>query len=281
MIQDISPKVLNNSYKPEAKLQNDSLILIHKDGKLLLKVVEKNSSIDFPRLKDFANKNIKAIYLFEISGENFFYATELENEDFAIPEGFNFYTMKQLRNYYLNPKHYVFASYTAIQLIDWYEANKFCGKCGKENELSKTERALVCPNCGHTRYPRINPAVIVGVKNGDKLLLTKYRTGFAHNALVAGFTEIGETIEETVRREVMEETGLRVKNISYYKSQPWGIASDILLGFYCDVDGDDTIIMDENELKYAQWVERKNIELQPLDYSLTNEMMKKFKDGLQ
>ena len=94
---------------------------------------------------------------------------------------------------------------------------------------------------------------------------TKYKTGFAHNALVAGFTEIGETMEETVKREVMEETGLKVKNIRYYKSQPWGIASDILLGYYCDVDGDDTITMDESELKYAEWVKREDIVLQPMD----------------
>ena len=235
-------------------------------------------SISFPTLKD-VNCSLKAVYLFEVSDEDFFYAIDFDSAKTPIPDGFDFFTMKQLRNYYLNPKHYIFASYTAIQLIEWYEANKFCGKCGQPNGFSDTERALVCSRCGHTRYPRINPAVIVGVRNGDKLLLTKYKTGFAYNALVAGFTEIGETMEETVMREVMEETGLKVKNISYYKSQPWGIASDILLGFYCDVDGDDTITMDSSELKYAQWIARENIELQPLDYSLTNEMMKLFKEG--
>lgn len=67
---------------------------------------------------------------------------------------------------------------------------------------------MVCPSCGKTFYPRIMPAVIVGVKNGDKLLLTRYRTGFAYNALIAGFTEIGETAEQTVAREVMEEAGI-------------------------------------------------------------------------
>lgn len=114
---------------------------------------------------------------------------------------------------------------------------------------------------------------------GDKLLLTKYRVGYAHNALVAGFTEIGESVEETVRREVMEEVGLKVKNIRYYKSQPWGMASDILMGYFCEVDGDDDIFMDESELKYAEWVYREDIVLQPSDYSLTNEMMKIFKEN--
>ena len=138
---------------------------------------------------------------------------------------------------------------------------------------------MKCPGCGNMIFPRINPAVIVGVMNGDKLLLTKYRQGYGHNALVAGFTEIGETLEETVAREVMEETGVKVKNIRYYKSQPWGMAQDILVGYYCDVDGDSTIRMDEGELKYAEWVQREEIELQPNNLSLTNEMMRMFKEG--
>ena len=111
----------------------------------------------------------------------------------------------------------------------------------------------------------------------DKLLITKYSRGYAHNALIAGFSEIGETLEETVAREVMEETGVKVKNIRYYKSQPWGMAQDLLVGFYCDLDGDDKINMDENELKYAAWVKREDIVLQPNNLSLTNEMMRVFK----
>jgi NAD+ diphosphatase len=95
--------------------------------------------------------------------------------------------------------------------------------------------------------------------------------------LVAGFAEIGETLEETVAREVHEEVGLKVKNITYYKSQPWGTAADMLTGFFCEVDGDDTIRMDDGELKIAKWVTPDEIELQPDDFSLTNEMMKVFK----
>ena len=80
-------------------------------------------------------------------------------------------------------------------------------------------------------------------------------------------------------REVMEETGVKVRNICYYKSQPWGIAQDILVGFYCDAEEGSEIRMDENELKYAEWVKREDIVLQPDDISLTNEMMRRFKEG--
>lgn len=81
------------------------------------------------------------------------------------------------------------------------------------------------------------------------------------------------------KEKYLEETGLRVKNIRYYKSQPWGIVDDILAGFYCDVDGDTDIHMDESELKLAEWKTREELELQPDDFSLTNEMMLMFKNG--
>lgn len=136
-----------------------------------------------------------------------------------------------------------------------------------------------CASCGEVFYPRINPAVIVGVTDGDRLLITRYLRGYGHNALVAGFAEIGETLEETVAREVMEETGLRVKNIRYYKSQPWGIASDLLTGFFCDVDGDTQVKLDGQELKSAVWTPREEITWQPPEYSLTADMMKAFHEG--
>ena len=197
-----------------------------------------------------------------------------------MPAGGTPYTIREIRDRFSGKDDTnIFAVFTAYHLWRWYADNKFCGRCGRKLTYGKTERSLVCEACGNTAYPRINPAVIVGVINKDSLLLTKYRRGYAHNALVAGFTEIGETLEETVAREVFEETGLKVKNITYYKSQPWGMAQDILVGYYCEVDGDSDIHMDENELKYAEWVKREDIVLQPNNLSLTNEMMSMFKDG--
>ena len=114
--------------------------------------------------------------------------------------------------------------------------------------------------------------------------MTKYAgREYTRYALVAGFNEIGETIEETVRREVMEEVGLRVKNLLYYKSQPWSLSDTILFGFYCDVDGDDAIRLDESELSVGEWVERENIPEYPVgsaEISLTGEMMMQFKRGM-
>ena len=107
------------------------------------------------------------------------------------------------------------------------------------------------PNCGKTTYPKLMPAVIVAIVHEDKILVTSYANrpsrGFA---LIAGFTEIGETVEETVHREVMEEVGLRVKNLRFYKSQPWSFTDTLLMGFYCELDGAcEDVILDEVELK--------------------------------
>ncbi len=127
---------------------------------------------------------------------------------------------------------------------------------------------------------RIQRQLAVLDKANDKILVTKYNGRVtSYYALVAGFTEIGETLEQTVEREVMEEVGLKVKNITYYKSQPWGVADDILAGFYCEVDGSIDIHRDEEELSVAEWKTREEVELQPDDLSLTNEMMKMFKEG--
>ncbi len=269
MIQDIYPERLDNAFRA-GKPQADSFLLqissegvpARYDGERLL----------FPVPADYP-EDIECIYLFSAAGREYF-LTEA-----APPESWRRYTLQELRKLPLKRNTEIFAAYTAFHLWQWYSTSRYCGSCGGRTVFDTAERAKVCPTCGNRIYPRINPAVIVGVKNGDRLLLTRYREGYRYNALIAGFCEIGETAEETVQREVMEEAGLKVKNIRYYKSQPWGIASDLLLGFYCDVDGDDTIHRDERELKYAEWVDRKDIILQPSDYSLTNEMMRKFRDG--
>lgn len=273
MIQDIQPKHFINHYEHLKPEPGDSVILF-RENKLLARYNEEKQEISFPLYREF-EKSTEAVYLFTLDTARFFLIFDSDTE----PDGFAFHDLRELRAFPCQSNTGIFIAYTAWHLWNWYESSRFCGSCGTRTEFDTAERAMVCPHCGKKIYPRINPAVIVGVTNGNRLLLTRYNVGYAHNALIAGFTEIGETMEETVQREVMEEAGLRVKNIRYYKSQPWGIAADILMGFYCDVDGDDTIHRDNNELKYAEWIERADIELQPDSLSLTNEMMMMFKTG--
>lgn len=270
MIQDIYPSRLNNAFCNCEINDNDALFAFDKDGKIL--IGEKDGNICFLSGKEALNRD--AIYLFSLDETRYFL---LKQETDFKKEGFEYYSIRDVRDRFSGKE--VFAVFTGYHLWKWYSDNRYCGKCGKVLVPDEKERALRCPECGNIIYPRINPAVIVGVIKGDCLLITKYRRGYGHNALVAGFTEIGETLEETVAREVMEETGVKVRNIRYYKSQPWGMAQDILAGFYCDAEGEGRICMDESELKYAEWVKREEIELQPNNLSLTNEMMKMFKEN--
>ena len=91
--------------------------------------------------------------------------------------------------------------------------------------------------------------------------------------------EVGETFKGAVRREVMEEVGLNVKNISYYKSQPWSFSDSAMIGFFAELDGDDTICLEENELATAEWFSREDIPELPSDISIAQEMMMYFKNG--
>ena len=151
-------------------------------------------------------------------------------------------------------------------------------------EAPGDERAMKCPECGKVYYPQICPSVIVGVIDGDRLLMTKYSAShskFRRYALIAGYAEVGESLEDTVRREVMEEVGLKVKNIRYYGSQPWSFTDTLLVGFFCDLDGSSEITLDRDELSVAEWLERSEIPEESADssVSLTGTMMKAFKDG--
>ncbi len=270
MIQDIAPDRLDNAFRARCPRTEDCVLLFDADGKLLVSLRE--GQIRFTTGKEVSVSG--AVYLFSLQDTLFFLSPQ--TEAVSLP-GFEYRTLRDLRD--LGRGKELFAAFTAYHLWRWYADNRFCGRCGAANTFHPSERALQCSRCGHVVYPRINPAVIVGVIKGDCLLITRYRTGYAHNALVAGFTEIGETPEQTVAREVMEETGVRVRNIRYYKSQPWGIAQDLLIGFFCDADGDGEIRLDRSELKYAEWVPREEIVLQPNHLSLTNEMMQQFRLG--
>lgn len=283
MIQDIAPHKMHNQFRKDCVPDAGSPVLIFSGNRLeYIKAFVENGRFSYPVYSQMP-EGIRYIYLFSIDQDQYFLGLADDKAIEALPAGLEDIKIRDLRpGFYLGDenRHLIFAAYTGGQLAGWYRDNRYCGTCAHMTVPSDTERALVCPRCGRIIYPRILPAVIIGVTDKDRLLMTKYAgRRIPFYALVAGFNEIGETFEETVQREVMEEVGLKVKNIRYYKSQPWGIVDDILAGFYCDVDGDTEITLDRTELKEAVWVDRKDIEGQPQDLSLTNEMMIVFRDG--
>ena len=165
-------------------------------------------------------------------------------------------------------------------IIEQLDVMSYCGNCATPTVHDEKERMMRCPNCGNLIFPRIAPAAIIGLTNGDKLMLSTYANrNYKRYGLLAGFIEIGETAEEAVAREVLEEVGLKVKNIRYYKSQPWGIAGNLSVGYFCDLDGDDTVHLDEEELATAEWFDRSELPAEDDGISLTREMIRIFGEG--
>lgn len=273
MIQDIKPNIFYNEFNDRA-LNENSRILIFRGNDILIKHKEENSQeISFPLYNETDFRENELTFLFKIDNITYFLAEDskdLEKKGFAFESHFVF------RN--ARPRFEAFAGFTAYHLYCWYRDTKFCGRCGSRLKHYDKERAMICEKCSNIIYPKISPAVIVGVIDGDRLIMTKYAQGYKKYALIAGFTEIGESIERTVEREVMEEVGLKVKNLTYYKSQPWGMSSSLLMGFFCEVDGDNKIKLDENELKEGNWFTAEEIEPDDNDISLTREMIVKFKN---
>lgn len=279
MIQDIC-EVYHNEYKEQKPKSSDYCMFV-KDRSVLLKKQEDN--ITFFTYGEVSNyvKIEDIIYLFAIGdGENqkkYFLCRSMPLPD-ELLQGYTYENQNVFRT--AKPKEQAFAGITACQLANWYENTKYCGYCGTELVHDHKERMMRCPSCNAMHYPKISPAVIIALTDKNRILMTKYAgRDYKKYALIAGFTEIGETVEETVKREVMEEVGLRVKNIRYYKSQPWSFSDTLLMGFFCELDGEDTIRMDEEELSVAEWVNREDMTVTFDDVSLTNEMMIAFKEN--
>ena len=278
MFQDLDV-LYDNSFRVIKPTPN-SLALIYQGDAVLAKT--EDGLLTLPTFGELSGTLGESAfrYAFTLGELKFFLFDDAwRNGEPPAVEGYEYVSSREYRA--LGPGEAVFAAAVGESLHRWYGATRFCGRCGKPMADSDTERARVCPACGLTLYPKISPAVIVAVTDGDRLLLTKYRgRAFKRYALVAGFNEIGESIEDTVRREVFEETGIRVKNLRFYKSQPWVFTDSLLMGFTCELEGSDAVTIQENELSEAGWYHRSEI---PEDYSpisLTGEMIDRFRRAL-
>lgn len=276
MIQDISPHKYNNTFYSKMPCNSDYVLIFENEDVVLKKNEIDKSLPTYGEIKEILDLDIdKLLYLFSIDDHGFYliFDEKINNIDKFYKENINIFRE-------LQPQWISFGGITGYHLYNWYNENRYCGKCGELMSHSTKERALICDKCNNIKYPQISPAIIVGIMDGDKILMTKYSRGdYKKYALIAGFMEIGETLEDTVRREVMEEVGLKVKNIRYYKNQPWAFSSSLLVGFFADLDGDSLFCIDEEELSEAVWFDRKDIPKTESDISLTNEMIEAFRNN--
>ncbi|MEM1230986.1 MAG: NAD(+) diphosphatase [Pseudomonadota bacterium] len=147
----------------------------------------------------------------------------------------------------------------SAQILDWYRSNQYCGRCGTPMEDHHNDRARQCPNCGYVAYPRLSPSIIVLVTRGDEMLLARnaaWPTGMF--STLAGFVEPGESIEQTVHREVKEEVGVDVTSLKYLGSQSWPFPNSLMLGFHAEYAGGELVLQDE-EISEADWFTVDNL----------------------
>ncbi|MDO4176864.1 MAG: NAD(+) diphosphatase [Bacillota bacterium] len=285
MIHDIAPYKFNVAYVNCRPEENDFIILM-RGGAILVRTDE--DSIEFPvwadakSILDIDIESCDARYLFEIEGAGrFFFVWQGMSDDIIeilINNGYELMTQRNVQ--FHKPRWAAFAGTTACHFARWYEENRFCGKCGGPMTFDDVERMVYCEKCKIPVYPRINPVVIVGICDGDRILLVKYAGGEYHKyCLVAGFMEAGESVEDAVKREVFEETGIHVKNIRYYKSQPWAMSGSMILGVYCDLDGSDQVSLNDGELAVAEWFNREDVPYGDEGISVTAELMNGFIEG--
>ena len=192
--------------------------------------------------------------------------------DEAIPDGFQLVPIRQLLQYW-NKKQFEQAS-RAVQLLEWRRNHRFCSHCGTATEVHATEHAMVCPSCHYRQYPRVQPCVITVITRGeDEILLAKN----AHNTrpmygLIAGFVEVGETLEDAVRRETLEEVGIQVKNIQYLASQPWPFPSNLMLAFKAEYASGD-LVLQEEEIEDAAFFKFDDLPTIPFKGSIAHAMI--------
>lgn len=165
---------------------------------------------------------------------------------------------------------------TAAHLARWRHTSRFCGVCGTATEPSRRHQAMVCRSCGHLAFPKVSPAVIVQVTRGNRILLGRSRR-HPHGgySVLAGFVDPGERLEDTVRREVEEESGIRVRNVRYFGSQPWPFPDSLMVGFTAEYDGGE-IHSGDDELVDVGWFRADALPPAPPAYSIARALIDGF-----
>ena len=254
-------------------MPEDAYVLIVRDAHIL--VQSGNADAVFPCASDFITditKLNRAEYLGICVGSPF-YCLSFE-DDITVPENTEFRNMWELL-FHID-ESLINTVFKAVHIAHWLRHSRFCGVCGNPTVKSDTERARVCKSCGSIIFPRISPAVILAIVWNDRLLLAHNRQ-FAEGqySLIAGFVEPGETFEETARREAFEETGVRIKNIKYFGSQPWPFPDSMMIGLTAEYD-EGEITPDGMEIDNAKWFRAEDLPSFPGNVSIAGKLIEWF-----
>jgi len=265
------PLVYESLYLPPEKQPEQALWFIFRRGELLVTQGEEGSAAlpPIPHPQHLGLNPLREHYL-GVFGETHCYAAEAE-ADSQDPAGWGWLG---LRNLFDAMDEDLFAlAGRAAQLLEWERTHQYCGACGTLTRAHTRERARECPSCSMLTYPRVTPAIMALVRDGQRLLLGRsrhFRRGSF--SVLAGFVEPGETLEQCVTREVREEVGLDVKNVRYFASQPWPFPHQMMIAFFADYAGGELRI-DPNELEAADWFEIGKLPPIPGKISLARQLI--------
>lgn len=246
-------------------------------GSQLLVCTERDR-VCIPRLFDMKEVGLTPIHQQYLGTLNNIdcYSAEL-NRDSLPPNGMTF---EALRKLYGNLEEDLFSlAGLAFQVMEWDRTHQYCGHCGTQTVPVSGKRAKLCPNCSLISYPRLSPAVIVLVERGTEILLARAHH-FPANlySILAGFVEPGESLEDTIIREIYEEARIKVKDIRYFGSQPWPYPNSLMIGFTATYASGE-IQIDETELADAAWFNKHNLPLIPPKLSIARKLIDWFVEG--
>ena len=241
-------------------------------------VMEEEQTYSVPFIKDIADIELQPLrewYLGTLNGTHC-YCAEIPGKS-SIPDKMVFRGLRYLYGCIEESLHRV--AMKASHMIDWDRTYRYCNRCGMEMARAKGMNAKECPGCGFLSFPRISPAVIVLVEKDDKVLLARVKRFTTElYSVIAGFVEPGETLEETVKREIEEEVGIKVKNIRYFGSQPWPFPDSLMIGFTADYESGE-IKIDEMEITDADWFDPDKLPIIPGKISIARKLIDWFADS--
>lgn len=229
---------------------NKLYFIFNNNQELLIKMKDENILI--PSEDNINNLNI-SLYNLELlnSKDNREFLFGEIHDVSAISSPYQFFKLQSLLGW-LDEVTFNLAA-KAFHLINWNNTYKYCSKCSTLLKDKEDERAKICPSCGFLNFPKISPAIITAVIKDKKLLLAKHAVFPKERySVIAGFVETGETFEDCISREVFEETGIRIKNIKYFGSQPWPFPDSLMIAFTCEYESGE-IKVDGNEIIDASW----------------------------
>lgn len=249
------------------------LWFIFQDGSLI--ILDHDEEILIPQTERFEQTGLDAErrhYLGTLQGQHC-YAAEVK-PGVSLPQGYQSMPLRQLLG--LEDEFLFHLAGRAQQILTWDRDHQFCSRCGSQTRFHETDRAKHCDQCGYIQYPKISPCIIVLITRGDEVLLARspHFPGRFYSTL-AGFIEPGESIEEALRREVYEEVGLEVTNITYKSSQPWPFPHSLMIGFYAEYAGGE-IRIDDDEIEDAQWFPVDRLPLTPPEGSIAHDLIQEY-----